>query len=353
MGIAGGGGGAGSNGDFENPGGDGGAGGSLTCAGPPATAGGGHGGGTGMGDAGQGGSRITAGTGGTGGRGTDSSGKPGGNGIGGMGAAAPTENSNACNSTVDPAGFQNLSAADGVRVGSGTGGKGAALGCAGSGGGGGGGWSPGGSILANAGVAGGGGGGSYVASCSAPDRLQPIVAAAASANGLIAIRPSSQELSIVPQSKGGGGGSVAVEPLGKACFPSCFFTLPFGNDVTLTAHPNSGSKFVSWFGGGCSGSAGWSVPMTGPTEVTAVFATSVAVVTIGMQGAAPGDEVFVSPSGQQCAGPCEVRVAVGGAITLTAKPGTGRVFVGWQGGGCAGVGPCTLRPNANTTIFAA
>src|SRR5205823_4238588 len=44
--------------------------------------------------------------------------------------------------------------------------------------------------------------------------------------------------------------------------------------------------------------------------------------------------------------------AGGTAVTLTATPTAGSVFTGWSGGGCTGIGSCTVTLTAATTVTA-
>ena len=53
--------------------------------------------------------------------------------------------------------------------------------------------------------------------------------------------------------------------------------------------------------------------------------------------------VSATPSGITCGSDCTERYANGTLITLTATPDVGSTFTGWNGGRCAGSGPCTFR----------
>jgi hypothetical protein len=62
---------------------------------------------------------------------------------------------------------------------------------------------------------------------------------------------------------------------GGHCIPPCSGSFNDGTRVTLTATPGAGAKFVSWSGGGCSGSASTcDVVMSGNITVFAKFAST-------------------------------------------------------------------------------
>lgn len=74
-------------------------------------------------------------------------------------------------------------------------------------------------------------------------------------------------------------------------------------------------------------------------------------VTIAKNG--PGS-IASSPAGIDCGADCSGSFVAGSTVTLTATATPGATFVGWSGSGaaCAGVGPCTLAVNAESTIAA-
>jgi len=71
-----------------------------------------------------------------------------------------------------------------------------------------------------------------------------------------------------------GNGSVTSDPAGIDC-PStqCSLSVASGTNVTLTAHPGSGSTLSAW-GGACSGSGGCSVFVNSNMSVSAIFGTN-------------------------------------------------------------------------------
>ena len=77
--------------------------------------------------------------------------------------------------------------------------------------------------------------------------------------------------------EGTGDGSVTSAPASLQCAPTCSATFRAGTTVTLSADPDSASSFTGW-GGACAGTdPECAVTVSGPTEVTATFASLVSV----------------------------------------------------------------------------
>jgi type II secretory pathway pseudopilin PulG len=153
---------------------------------------------------------------------------------------------------------------------------------------------------------------------------------------------------------GNGTGSVSSSPAGISCGANCW-QFASGTSVTLTAVAGSGSTFVGWNGGGCSGTAPCTVSMTGATTVTATFDPAAAnTLTVTKAGTGAGT-VSSSPAGISCGTTCSASsasFASGTSITLTAAAGSGSTFAGWSGGGCSGTGTCTVSVSGATTVTA-
>ena len=64
-----------------------------------------------------------------------------------------------------------------------------------------------------------------------------------------------------------------------------------------------------------------------------------------------GDKVTSSPSGIDCGSSCSHNFNSGTQVTLTAIPDGAWGLAGW-GGGCSGIGSCTLTINGNTSVSA-
>jgi len=63
-------------------------------------------------------------------------------------------------------------------------------------------------------------------------------------------------------------------------------------------------------------------------------------------------KVVSSPAGIYCDADCSQEYISGSQVTLTATGFTGSAFVGWSGGGCSGIAPCTVTLNADTQVTA-
>lgn len=74
-----------------------------------------------------------------------------------------------------------------------------------------------------------------------------------------------------------------------------------------------------------------------------------ATVTVTVAG---GGSVASLPAGINCGTDCSEDVAIGSQLTLTATPDASFTFAGWSGGGCTGIGTCTLTVAADTAVTA-
>jgi hypothetical protein len=74
-------------------------------------------------------------------------------------------------------------------------------------------------------------------------------------------------------------------------------------------------------------------------------------LTIARTGAGTGI-VSSSPAGIACGTTCEKAMAANIAVTLAAAPAAGSRFAGWSGGGCSGIGTCTVTLSSATTVTA-
>jgi hypothetical protein len=149
---------------------------------------------------------------------------------------------------------------------------------------------------------------------------------------------------------GGGTGRVLSTPSGIACGASCSGTYPSGAPVSLSAAPKASSIFTGW-GGACAGTGLCTVKMGAAAIVTAAFEASVAL-SVSKTGTGSG-KVKSTPAGIKCGATCSASYPASTAVTLTPKPGAGYVFAGWSGGGCTGMGPCTVTLSAATAVTAA
>jgi photosystem II stability/assembly factor-like uncharacterized protein len=70
---------------------------------------------------------------------------------------------------------------------------------------------------------------------------------------------------------GTGNGTVTSSPAGITCGVTCSASFDYGASVTLTISPATGSTFIGWSGGGCSGTGTCTVTMDAAKTVTATF----------------------------------------------------------------------------------
>jgi secreted trypsin-like serine protease len=145
---------------------------------------------------------------------------------------------------------------------------------------------------------------------------------------------------------GTGSGTVTSNPGGIDCLPDCSFGYTNGADVTLTATADSGSDFTGWTGAGCSGTGTCTVSMDQARSVDAEFTNNsptptTRTLTVVKSGGG-GGTVTSDPAGISCGSDCSAGFPHGTEVTLTAIPASGSTFAGWEGGGCSGVGTCTV-----------
>ncbi len=74
-------------------------------------------------------------------------------------------------------------------------------------------------------------------------------------------------------------------------------------------------------------------------------------LSVAISGSGTGT-VTSSPAGIDCGATCEVAFLPGNSVTLTAAPAIGSAFAGWSGGGCAGIGACTVTMDAARQVTA-
>lgn len=149
-------------------------------------------------------------------------------------------------------------------------------------------------------------------------------------------------------SAGNGAGTVTSAPSGISCPTDCTEGFAPGTAVTLTATPATGSTFTGW-SDGCTGTAACAVTVNAATLVTATFALEQHVLTVVRAGNGAGS---VAATGIDCGSDCTETVDYGTAVTLTATPALGSVFMGWSLASCTGTGPCTTTITAASSVTA-
>jgi phospholipase C len=153
---------------------------------------------------------------------------------------------------------------------------------------------------------------------------------------------------------GSGKGSVASNPAGISCGPTCSTSFSPGTHVTLTATATTNSYFVGWTGG-CSGNqATCTLTLSASQQVIATFDTAQKppILTVNLAGTGTG-MIASNPSGISCEPTCSASFSAGTQVTLTATPAAHSNFVGWAGGGCSGnSATCTLTLEASQQVTA-
>jgi List-Bact-rpt repeat protein len=148
-----------------------------------------------------------------------------------------------------------------------------------------------------------------------------------------------------------GSGRVVSDPAGLDCSAgSCSAPFTDGSNLALNATAAAGWTFAG-FGSGCHGKA-CALTVAADTQVFAHFDPTPpqqATLTVTVDG--PGQ---VSGNGLSCGNggtTCQITVAMGTAISLTATAAAGARFTGW-GDACNGTAGCTLTLSANAAVHA-
>jgi hypothetical protein len=167
-----------------------------------------------------------------------------------------------------------------------------------------------------------------------------------------------QTFALTVNKAGTGSGTVTSSetPPSISCGPTCATasaTYTSGTAVTLTASPASGSTFTGW-SGGCAGTGPCTVTMNAAITVTATFTRQFTLtVTVQNLVALSSGTVTSNPPGINCGTACSAPYNSGTAVTLTATPAFGSVFVSW-GGACAGIliPTCTVTMTTDASVTA-
>jgi DNA-binding beta-propeller fold protein YncE len=149
---------------------------------------------------------------------------------------------------------------------------------------------------------------------------------------------------------GDGAGVVTSSPAGINCGSTCVAGFDQGTSISLEAVAGSGSTFVGWSGGGCSGTGTCQVTLSASLEVQARFDHELHQVSVTLSG--PGDgEVTSTPAGIDCGRSCAHLFAAGTAVTLSAQPAAGSTFAGWSGA-CTGKRLCQIDTTQDAVVGA-
>ena len=149
-----------------------------------------------------------------------------------------------------------------------------------------------------------------------------------------------------------GAGSVTSVPAGISCPDRCQRSFPRDSVIVLAARPNAAdTPFAGWRGGGCQGTGGCELTLSGDTTVTATFkAPEADTATLRIDPPVNGT-VTSDTGGIACPQACEAALVRGTPVTLTAVANRGFLFGGW-GGDCTGSGPCNVTLDADRRVTA-
>jgi len=114
-----------------------------------------------------------------------------------------------------------------------------------------------------------------------------------------------------------------------------FFLVDMASPAALIRLAKEQFKVV----GSCAGSG----PISPPTSD---------LVGLNVTKSGTGGGTVVSSAGISCGASCSANFAKGTRLTLSAIPDSGSLFQGWSGGGCFGVGDCTVDLQTATTVSA-
>lgn len=149
---------------------------------------------------------------------------------------------------------------------------------------------------------------------------------------------------------GNGMGTITSSPAGIDCGTDCSEAFPDGTSITLTATAATGSTFMGWGDGSCSGTGDCVVTVGQDITIAPTFALANSIV-VTIAGNGMGD-VASAPAGISCPGDCSEQYGPGQTVTLTATPANESQFAGWANGGCTGTAPCVVTTDNAAAITA-
>jgi hypothetical protein len=150
-------------------------------------------------------------------------------------------------------------------------------------------------------------------------------------------------VSVVP--KGTGKGTVFSSPGGIECPGDCSESYVFKTPMALFAVPASGSEFVHWAHGTCTGSGPCERKIRSNRTVYAVF-KAVGNRTLSVAKAGSGQGVVTSkPAGIECGPTCSTELDASTRVLLRATAAKGSKFKGFTGESCTGAKTCRVTMN--------
>jgi len=156
---------------------------------------------------------------------------------------------------------------------------------------------------------------------------------------------------------GDGAGVVSAPGTTIDCGSSCEATVDVHSLLTLIATAEVSSRFVAWSGVDCAGPS-CTIVVDDNVTVGAEFAIEPTPVgpmyTLTVMPSGSGTGTITSDvAGISCGGACAAMYTADTVVTLAASASAGSGFLGWSGGGCAGMGTCVLTMNQAQTVTAA
>ncbi len=146
-----------------------------------------------------------------------------------------------------------------------------------------------------------------------------------------------------------GSGTVTAPTAKINCGGTCTGQVAAGTQVTLTANTPSDAEFGGFAGDCVSATSPCTFTVNKAANVTATF-TQVFGLSVGRGG---NGTIAGTPNGAfgtfiSCGSSCSAKFPVGTAVTLTATPLAGHVFVNWSGA-CSGTAvTCTVTITKDT-----
>ena len=128
------------------------------------------------------------------------------------------------------------------------------------------------------------------------------------------------------------GGTITAHPAGP---------YHYGEEVTLTATPDTGYNFTGWMGDASGTTNPTTITLNGDKAITATYELQVVTLTITQ---ATGGTITAIPGGTY---------HYGDVVTVEAFADTGYTFSGWTGDLSGTTSPATLILNGNKTVGAA
>lgn len=121
-----------------------------------------------------------------------------------------------------------------------------------------------------------------------------------------------------------GNGRVTSDPEGIDCYGFCSAEFSEHSEILLSATPDEGWAFDGW-AGHCTATSPCIVDMDDDRYIQASFSEKSVLLTIAVfgKGRVAGENI-------ECNDECIYEIPYGAEITLTAEPGTGWMFSGWN-----------------------